>query len=417
MLSRRAFLSASALAATSARAGTELPAEAATRTDPETGRAVRQWTSARANSYPLYYFTPSITSEGRYLVFHSERSGWVQLYRLDLESGRIAQLTDGHTRDSGWAVWCEAHLRGIFNHLSSLSLARREVFYFQDEQLRRVHVDSLNDALVCDLPGRIPIGQTDFSPDGRHFAFIHADRIQFRQAFADREAILNMGQPFNHIAWRNALPVTIAVADTATGKCRDVVRLDYHVHHAVFADNRRLLINHPKGDSGMWLMNLDGSGIRTLRPRDAHGSINHQVVTKRGIFYEAVNRQDGRTANWLGRYDLTTDTWEEAPLPTDGYVHTGWDSEGRFLFFETHSATHQLASLHFPFLPGRTQMRTLCRLAPYPGRGGQRYHAHPFLSPDRKWIFHTSVIDGFSQVCAVNVEDLVDIDEYWDRRS
>ena len=38
-------------------------------------------------------------------------------------------------------------------------------------------------------------------------------------------------------------------------------------------------------------------------------------------------------------------------------------------------------------------------------------------SSDRKWMFHTAVTDGYAQVCAVSVEDLVDLDEYRDRRA
>ena len=81
--------------------GERFPAEWETIHDDETGRTVQQLTTARANSYPLYYFIPSHTPDGRMLVFHSERSGWVQLYAMDLQSGEIVQLTDGHTQDSG----------------------------------------------------------------------------------------------------------------------------------------------------------------------------------------------------------------------------------------------------------------------------------------------------------------------------
>ena len=56
--------------------------------DASTGRLVTQFTAAAANSYPLYYFTTSLSNDGTYVVFHSERSGWVQLYRLDLFSRR-----------------------------------------------------------------------------------------------------------------------------------------------------------------------------------------------------------------------------------------------------------------------------------------------------------------------------------------
>src|SRR5262249_7680457 len=79
--------------------GARLPPEWKTSRDPETGRTLRQLTSSRANSYPLYYFIPSLTSDNRYLVFHSERSGWVELYRMDLKDGAITQLTAGRTRD------------------------------------------------------------------------------------------------------------------------------------------------------------------------------------------------------------------------------------------------------------------------------------------------------------------------------
>ena len=402
--------------------GQRLPAEWQTTRDPDTGRTLRRLTSAAANSYPLYYFIPSVTADGRYLIFHSERGGWVELYRLDLTDGAIVQLTEGRTRESGWAIWCQPHLRGIFNHLSALNTVRREVYYFQDEEIRATHVESLANRLVCRIAGRIPIGQSSFSPDGRLFAFIHAGRDEFRRAFSDREALQNMGQfdsgDGDDEAWRNTVPCVIGLVDTETGAYRDAMRLDYHVHHVLFLDNRHLLVNHPKNDAGMWTVALDGTGYRWLRPRDAHGSIVHQVLTARGIFYEAVGEEQGATRNWFGCYDPARDTHEEVLLPAlPGYVHTGRDPAGRFLFFEHHGPTHELFSLHFPFVPARTRVNRLRSMALYPRPGGQRYHAHPFLSPDRHWLIYTEVVDGFSQVSALDVRDLVDANEYWDARA
>jgi hypothetical protein len=385
----------------------------------DSGRPWLQLTNGRANSYPLYYFTPSMTSDSRYLILHSERTGWVQLYRLDMETGDLRILTDGHTRDSGWGIWCEPHLRGIYNHLSALNPVRREVYYFQDDEVRCTHVDSLANRLVRRMPGRIPIGQSNFSPDGRLFVFIHADADLFRRNFSDRESLQNMGLfswSSAHQQWRNQTPCTIGVIDTATGDYRDVVRLDYHVHHALFLGNRRVLVNHPKNDNGMWVTNLDGSGYRWLRPRDENGSIVHQVITARGIFYEAVANLPGRKGNRLGCYYPDRDAFEEVLLPQiQGYVHTGWDPAGRFLFFENHGQTHELFSLHYPFRS--PVVRKLRSMALYPPRGGQRYHAHPFLSPDRRQLIYTEVIDGFSQVCSLDVHDLVDRNEYWDART
>ncbi|MCC9076711.1 oligogalacturonate lyase family protein [Litorilinea aerophila] len=384
--------------------GRRFPTEWLTYSDPDTGRTIRQLTSAQANSYPLYYFIPSITRENDALIFHSERTAWVQLYKLDLHSGEIVQLSDGHTRDSGWAIWCEHHLRGIYNHLSALNQTRREVYYFQDEEIRATHIDTLENRVVHTMPGRIPVGQTGFSPDGRLFAFIHADRELFKQAIADREAIQNMRQPFDHEAWRRQVPTTIGVLDTETGAYREVIALDFHVHHVFFLDNQRLLVNHVEGENGMWTIRLDGSGRRELRPEAGHGKVCHQVVTERGLLYEANEWRDGRRKVWFGRYDLETDTYEEFLLPGVGYVHTGYDPAGRLYFIENQGDRHELLTIEHPGDPYEFRLKLLRRLSPIPR--GQRFHAHPFLGPDRRWLYYTEVIDGFSQVCALDVQDL-----------
>ncbi len=387
--------------------GTKTPAEWRTFNDQETGRVIRQLTSAPANSYPLYYFIPSITPDNRYLVFHSERSGWVQLHRLDLASGEIVQLSDGRTRDAGWAIWCQPRLRGIYNHLSSLNGARREVYYFQDEEVRATHLDTLENRVVYPMPGRISIGQTGFSPNGRWFAFIHAGRAHFTQVIADRESIRNMGQPFDHEAWRAGVPCVIGLLDAETGAYRDVIHLDYHVHHVFFLDDEKLLVNHVAGENGMWSIDINGRNQQTLRPRNGHGEICHQVITERGIFYEANDWRDGQRTVWFGQYQLgqldqlETGAYREMILPGVGYVHTGRDPAGRFHFIENQGDEHSLLAVEgFPH-GGALTTRLLRRLPAIPA--GQRYHAHPFLGPDRRWLYYTEVIDGFSQICALEL--------------
>lgn len=381
--------------------GQVFPSTARTFTDAETGRTIRQLTATPANSYPLYYFIPSITPDNRYLILHSERTCWVQLYRLDLTSGEMVQLTDGHTRDCGWAIWCEPRLRGIYNHLSALNTVRREVYYFQDDEIRATHINTLENRQIHTMPGRIPIGQTGFSPDGRLFAFIHADRDLFTTAFADRIALQNMHQSVDHEAWRETVPCTISLLDTESGACRDVIELDYHVHHVFFLDDRRLLVNHVRGENGMWAIDIDGRNQRILRPRNGHGAVCHQVLTARGLFYEANDWRNGERRVWFGHYDLATDARQEMLLPRIGYVHTGRDPEGEFLFIENLGESHELLAIDgFPD-PARVTLRLLRRLSPI--AAGQRYHAHPFLGPDRRWLYYTEVIDGFSQVCALEL--------------
>jgi hypothetical protein len=183
----------------------------------------------------------------------------------------------------------------------------------------------------------------------------------------------------------------------------------YHVHHVFFIGNDRLLVNHTQGENGMWTIDLHGRNQRVLRSsREGHGAVCHQVFTDRGLFYEANQIVDGERRVWIGRYDLDSDTFHEVPLPNVGYVHTGRDPAGQLRFFENQqrSEAHQLLVVHHADDPARFQVQVLRELTPI--IRGQRYHAHPFLSPSRQWLFFTEVIDGFSQICALDVADLTE---------
>ncbi|HVY52690.1 MAG TPA: hypothetical protein VHA07_14160 [Devosia sp.] len=393
------------------------PAEWSRGTDPQTGRAVTRFTSGASNDYPLYYFTPSVTPDLRWLVFHSERSGEVQLYRLDLATGEIGQLTDGHTRDAGWGVWCEWHLDGIYNHLSALHPMAGEVWYFEDGEIRATHLASFANRRVTDVPsGRMPIGQSAFSPDGRCFAYIHADERRYRALLADREARTKAGLftwASDHQIFRNAIGATLALVDTDSGAQREVITTDYHFHHVLFVDNDTLLVNHPRGVAGMWVVRRDGSGVRHLRPQTdprAHGAmVNHQVVTARGIAYEAVAyHEDGTRDTYLGMYDPRTDSFAEALLPTDGYVHVGFDPMGRFDFVENSGRDHTILAVRYGLGSGAPLGTSLIRRLSSPDHDDQRFHAHPFLANDRQQLYFTDFSpEGRAQICAVDVSDLV----------
>ena len=300
------------------------PAEWRTFADAETGRQVTQLTSGRAHSYPLYYFVTSFTSDGRYLVFHSERSGWVQLYRLDLTTGEIGQLTDGKTWDSGWAIWCEWHLRGIYNHLSAIHPRTDEVYYFEADEIRATQVATFANRLVAKLPpGRLSIGQSAFSPDGSLFGFIHVDAEAYVARLHERQVLETMGlfqwTRDHHHGFRNAVPTTLSVIETATGRMRTVIETDFHFHHVLFLDDKTILLNHPRECAGMWTVGVDGGATTHLRPATAPGAhgaaVNHQVITERGIFYEATRDGTEGRSNWFGRYDVVDRYIRGAPAP------------------------------------------------------------------------------------------------------
>lgn len=57
--------------------------------DPLTGRRVRQLTDSPAEDYHLYFYNPSVTPDGNYLIFISERTGLTNRTRVGLEWNQI----------------------------------------------------------------------------------------------------------------------------------------------------------------------------------------------------------------------------------------------------------------------------------------------------------------------------------------
>ena len=163
----------------------------------------------------------------------------------------------------------------------------------------------------------------------------------------------------------------------------------------------------------MWTVNLDGTGVRHLRPADAAGAqgvaVNHQVVTARGIAYEATGQgPDGKPVTWFGLYNPEAHSFSEGRLPIDGYAHTGNDPAGRFAFVENAGATHDILTVHPARTPGGPLGVQLLRRLSSPAHDDQRNHGHPFLSPDRRTLYFTDwSAEGHSQICSMDVSDLV----------
>jgi len=395
--------------------GQRFPSERREAVDPQTGRRVVLHTTAPCHNYGLYYFVPTITAEGDKLVFHSDRAGSVQLFAMDLADGSFIQLTAAAAEEAGWFIWCDPHLTGVFNHLSALNTERREVYYFEDNRVMATHLDTLANDVVHRLDGRMPIGQSAFSPDGRLFAFIHADAAAFRRAQRDREQRGNAGRfdrSVDHQRWRRGIDCTIGLVDTSSGAYRDVIAPGFHVHHVLFADDRTLLINHQADGMGMWTVDVTGRNARDLRPDVDGFRICHQIVNAAGIDYEAVRRGRDRSENRIGRYNPSNHTCNETPIDLAGYLHTGNDPLGRLIFLEQSADVHRLLHVRRPLDPKRRGVQVIRDLAPCPAPG-QRFHAHPTLSPDRRWMFHTSVEDGWPQVAAVDVADFADEPDAW----
>src|SRR5947208_10964325 len=68
--------------------------------DPVTGTRVQELTQAPSVSDNLYYHFSNFTADNRFLIFASKRNDSWQLFRAEVKTGRLVQLTDAPTAGS-----------------------------------------------------------------------------------------------------------------------------------------------------------------------------------------------------------------------------------------------------------------------------------------------------------------------------
>jgi len=357
--------------------------------EPLSGRRVVQLTAGEACCYPLYYFIPTLTANGRYLIYHRAAQGDLQLFRLDLATGQSQQLTQATGPDTQWRPWCVDSGRGVRDHRSVLNVARSEVVYFDHNTARLVGVDGRGDRELFTLPAdREPYGQNCVTPDGRWLVYIDTPRGA------------QWGQPC-----RGA---RVVAYDFDTAEHRRMCEIDSAVFHVAAYDNDHIIITHPADHPGMLLTSISRGGCELLREGDpgVEGHLIHCVMTRRGIAYEVPGVQHG------GLYDPLMRRRFEFRLPGHfGYNHTGWDPAGRLFFYENSTdhnrfETHDLYAL-LRLDPAGDQWLRLCDNWPTFG-GGQKSHFHPQLTVDRGWLLFTAG-DPRTQTCHIFLLDVSDL--------
>jgi oligogalacturonide lyase len=125
----------------------EWPPEWQSFPDESSGARITRLTSAPCINHPLYYLTNSFASDGRTLIFASDRAGKMDLYRVSLANGVIRRLTD-------------------LNRLQPFSgnVVDDEVYFTTDGQIHRLALADGRDRVIADYPDAA-FGEVTVSPD------------------------------------------------------------------------------------------------------------------------------------------------------------------------------------------------------------------------------------------------------------
>ena len=393
--------------------------------DAVTGRTVRQLTAGSGDEYYLYYQSFPITSDGKWLVFYSQRDGRTDLYRLNLLDGAISRLTRGRSKHSGWWPFSPLYSEGIYDFIACLHPETGRVFYHDLNEIRMIDVETLEDrAVVVGSEQMRPMSQMACSFDGSFITTVWTPKKQLEDVVNAREAkrkialekadlklLERMGKGFDEGDWMKSLHSRLEVFETQTGNMRVLCDRDFPLHNMVIcSDNRRIVVvESPCGESGKpgEFLVFDRSKPDVFRsigpPKNSGGFCHFHACRNSRILFDITVSHE----NCIGVIDADGSDYRVWPVASDAYCHVGHDRDGQFLFasvdnFNT-SCGHHIMCI---FLR-KGKVERIRLTANLPTGRNQYCHAHPILAPDRKSIFYTALgEDEKAHIYQVDISDV-----------
>lgn len=374
--------------------------------DPETGRQVIQWTNSVARDNHLYFTSPSVTADDRWLVFLSERLGGVNLFAIARPDGEIRQLSRNRHGTQRSYCWPAGGWYGLSKASPVLDPVRNRLFYIQDEAVWRVDLDAEQPE-----PQRIwqhPVGWwsafNHVSPDGKTLCIPLAHPRGFPEGLEHQRQQLRL---VPQIMAEIGVGSLIYLVDVDSGAARVAAEVPFWVSHVQFdpTGSGRIIFNQEGTrvyhHSRTWCLETDGQ-FRPLYAEPENEHDNHenwaadgQMIVyhgaRDGIHLMAGRRWDGSLVfEWQfpeARIGHTTPTIDSRGFLTDG---------GDYVSLYRRSQADQVE--HVP----------LCRHDAQAGPWlDQDDHVHPLVAPHGHSVVFASNRDGVANVYETAIDDLL----------
>lgn len=379
------------------------PSECTTYRDTATGAVVTQWTHGASTDHHLYFTSPSVTVDDRWLVFLSDRSGHPNLFAIDRSDGSISRLTRNEQGLMRSYVYPCGGGQGLSKASPCLDPHRSRLFYCRGDVL---YVLCLSDDHpveheIC----RLPRGQVGafmhVSPDGRTLCVPRTDE----RAFIDKTC--NQWEQMRAVAPRIArkgLCSFIYLVDVETGEKHEIARPPFWVTHVQFdpSGTGRIIFNH-EGFSDLtdarpfnriWCLSPSGA-IWPLSPEPSGEWRAHENWSPdgRSILYHGARNGFAFVAARTWKGELIHETglrgiefWHATGLP-----------DGRRLVVDRPAG---LISIVDPQGDG-TRMTDLCRHDS--SVEDQDAHPHPLVTPRGDTVVFTSSRGGSCNIYEVSI--------------
>ena len=369
--------------------GERWSSEAQESRDPRTGARVWQLTNHPSINHNLYFLTPSLTPDERWLVFASYRSGTVQFYRAAFPLGEIERLTD------------EPDVSG---YSGTLSRDGGELYYTAEGRIQAVNLDTRQSRTLAEFPGG-QLGECSLSADGRHVvtAIRRGRRFGLVVARVERggEVILELERTIIHPQFHPTDPTLIEYAQDPAPRMW-TVRADGSENTCLYEHGNDCFLVHET---------FLGDGDELIAVRWPYALCRFCFTTREISEIAAFNAwhicgsRDGRTVLCdtarpdlgLRLVDVATGEHRAICYPGSSCRGSQWDHD-RYALAEDFARAQQAAE--------RDQSLSWMEMKADTVYGPQWTHPHPSFSPTERWVIYTSDGTGHPQVYAVDLHSL-----------
>ncbi|MEW6156861.1 MAG: hypothetical protein AB1813_05475 [Verrucomicrobiota bacterium] len=310
-----------ALAATlfthAANVGKDWGSERESYVDTTTGVRVWEMTKGTHAANNLYFHFSNFTADNRFLIFISNRTGLWQLFRADVESGRIVQLTDDPNVIA--STGCPDHTNP------------RRLYYLRGAEVMALDILDFSTRKIGEIPQPHLGGfqQPTLSGDGQW---------------------LTLTKQRDEAQWE------IGLMHTVTGEYRSVLRQGFRIGHVQHSPTDPLIFyvweTGGYAPQRTWLVHPDGSGNRPFYAR-THPT-NWFTPLKEWVTHEAWLKDTGdmtmindklgiMLVNKTGETRMVCegDFWHAAGR-ADGKFIVADDNKGRLWLIETATGNQRL---------------------------------------------------------------------------
>jgi oligogalacturonide lyase len=349
--------------------------------DPKSGARVRRLTDHKGHSYHLYFTNPGWWDGGRRLLFGSDRNNRANLFSIELDTGRITQLTDleGDTR----------------LQVACVNPVRPEAYFWHERAIAALDLESLRLRRLWPLPEGFRSSMLNCTADGRFVCACIVEDLSGRLSVPLRYAYADFRPTWEAHPWSRIMRVA------ADGGGADVVWEEkaWIGHVNTSPKQAHLLTFCHEGpwdcvDHRIWGFDLRTGKAWQVRPREQGETVGHEYWHADGVHIGYHGQwPDGRRFFGVTRWDNAGRTEVDFPHET-GHIHS---NDFSLVVGDGYKHPHmRIWRWNGESFDGP---RVLC--GHYSSSHVQEVHVHPRFSPDGSYVVYTSDATGYGNVYQV----------------